>query len=44
METNEYDESHGNSTNASSTTNDHHHQTQKSTGIRINNHIFKATK
>ena len=44
VQTNPCEDSHEDSDNASPTTNDHHHQTQKSTGIRINNHIFKATE
>ena len=44
MRTNECDDSHENSANGSPTTNDHHHHTQKNTGIRIIDHIFKATE
>ena len=40
VQTNPCEDSHEDSGNASPTTNDHHHQTQRSTGIRINNHIF----
>ena len=44
METNEYDNNHGNSTNTISTTNHYHYQTQQNTALHVINHIFKATE
>ena len=44
METNEYDDNDGNSTNTIPTTNPYHHQTQKNTALHLMNHIFKATE
>ena len=45
METNEYDDSHGNSANTTIPTTNHcHHQTPKNTGVHVINHIFKVTE
>ena len=44
METNEYDDSHGNSANTSPIANDHRYQTPKDTAVHHINHIFTATE
>ena len=44
METNKYDDSHGNSANTIPTRNHYHHQTQKNTTVHLINHIFKAAE
>ena len=44
METNEYNDNHGNSTNTIPTINHYHHQTRKNTAVRLINHIFKTTE